>query len=90
MAVVGKLYKEGSTECEVITGITVGNGTVTVTHSLGGTPNVVQITQKSDDIIFVASVGASSLTLTGGDAAAACELVLKRIMPSASITETVS
>jgi hypothetical protein len=90
--VTSKRYKDGSCECEVFgtiaSPITVGSGTISLTHSLGGIPDVVQVTPVAGYVIWCTAATASALTIGGGNASATAIVVAKRAVKSGDITET--
>lgn len=90
--VTGAKFKEGSSECEVLgsiaSPITVGNGTITLTHSLGVTPDVVQVTSVAGYVVYCSAASATTITLGGGNSSATAVVVVKKVMRSGDITET--
>jgi hypothetical protein len=86
--VTGNKFKDGSSDCEIIKDITVGNATITVTHSLGTTPDEVVVVNKVAYHCIPSLPTADNISLTSTNASAACDVIVKKHMLSGDITET--
>ncbi len=88
MAIVGNLFKAGSVEAEIITGLTIATTGTNITHSLKSTPDFVIPIPTSQYAIWHTASTSSNITLTSSNNSATCSVIVGKITKSSNITES--